>query len=63
MKSNEPIAHVCEDGHVHFLREHLENTANLAAAFAAEFGCREWGRLAGLWHDLGQDAFFPLSSL
>ena len=21
-----------------------------AASFAAEFGCGEWGRLAGLWH-------------
>ena len=23
-----------------------------AASFAAEFGRREWGRVAGLWHDL-----------
>ena len=25
-----------------------------AASFAAAFGAAEWGRLAGLWHDLGK---------
>jgi hypothetical protein len=30
--------------------EHLKNTAEFAASFAAEFGCGEWGRIAGLWH-------------
>ena len=30
--------------------EHLKGTAELAAFFASEFGCGEWGRLAGLWH-------------
>ncbi len=49
MKNIEPIAHVSEDGRVHSLREHLEGTARLAAEFAGEFGCGEWGRLAGLW--------------
>jgi hypothetical protein len=24
------------------------------ANFAVEFGCGEWGRIAGLWHDLGK---------
>ncbi len=38
----------------HLLDEHLKDTAELAAAFAAEFGCSEWGRLAGVWHDLGK---------
>jgi CRISPR-associated endonuclease/helicase Cas3 len=52
LKSIEPIAHVSEDGRVHSLREHLEGTAKLAAQFAAEFGCGEWGKLAGLWHAL-----------
>ena len=54
LKSNEPIAHVSEDGREHSLLEHLEGAAKLAAQFAAEFGCREWGYLAGLWHDLGK---------
>jgi CRISPR-associated endonuclease/helicase Cas3 len=41
------------------LEEHLTNVAKLAGQFAAEFGAEEWGRLAGLWHDLGKysDAF------
>lgn len=34
------------------LDEHLKGTAKLAATFSAEFGCGEWGRLAGLWHDI-----------
>ena len=49
LKSNEPIAHVSEDGRVHSLMEHLEGTAKLAAQFAAEFGWGEWGRLARMW--------------
>ena len=32
--------------------EHLKGTAELAASFAAEFRCGEWGYLAGLWRDL-----------
>jgi len=38
----------------HRLEEHLKGTAELAASFSAEFGCREWGRIAGLWHDMGK---------
>lgn len=36
----------------HPLDEHLKGTAELAASFAAEFGCGEWRRLAGMWHDI-----------
>lgn len=36
----------------HRLEEHLKGTAGLAASFAAEFGCGEWGYLAGLRHDM-----------
>lgn len=36
------------------LDEHLAQVAELAAQFAAAFGSAEWGRLAGLWHDLGK---------
>jgi len=56
VKSDEPIAHVSEDGRMHSLREHLEGTAKFAAEFASEFGCGGWGYLAGLWHDLGKYA-------
>jgi CRISPR-associated endonuclease/helicase Cas3 len=34
----------------HRLDEHLIGTANLAKEFADEFGCGEWGYLAGLRH-------------
>ena len=36
------------------LEEHLKNVSDLAGNFAAAFGAEEWGRLAGLWHDLGK---------
>ncbi len=36
------------------LPEHLEGVAALAERFAAAFGAADWGRLAGLWHDLGK---------
>lgn len=52
--SDRPVAHLAEDGRVHGLEEHLRGTAKLASRFAAEFGCAGWGRLAGLWHDLGK---------
>ena len=43
----------------HPLDEHLGQVAELAARFADAFASAEWGRLAGLWHDLGkfQDEF------
>lgn len=36
------------------LRDHLEAVAGLAEEFAGVFGAAEWGRLAGLWHDVGK---------
>jgi CRISPR-associated endonuclease/helicase Cas3 len=36
------------------LETHLRAVADLAERFCAEFGAGEWGRLAGLWHDLGK---------
>lgn len=48
------IAHVTDDGRTHGIDDHLRGTAELAARFAAQFGCGEWGLLAGLWHDLGK---------
>ena len=52
--TDKAVAHISEDGRVHLLQDHLSGTADLAARFAAEFGCGEWGRLAGLWHDVGK---------
>ena len=36
------------------LEEHLETVASRAETFAAAFESCSWGRLAGLWHDLGK---------
>jgi CRISPR-associated endonuclease/helicase Cas3 len=36
------------------LEGHLEAVAGLAETFAREFGAGDWGRVAGLWHDLGK---------
>jgi CRISPR-associated endonuclease/helicase Cas3 len=36
------------------LEDHLEKVAGLAARFAGSFMAADWGRLAGLWHDLGK---------
>jgi CRISPR-associated endonuclease/helicase Cas3 len=36
------------------LDEHLAAVAAQAADFAGAFGVAEWGRLAGMWHDLGK---------
>jgi len=49
-----PIAHTGKDGAHHDLREHLDGVAARAGDFAAKWGKREYGRIAGLWHDLGK---------
>ncbi|MFP3976094.1 MAG: CRISPR-associated endonuclease Cas3'', partial [Dehalococcoidia bacterium] len=54
MLSDKTCAHIAEDGRCHALYEHLTGTAQRAAEMAAEFGCAEWGYLAGIWHDLGK---------
>jgi CRISPR-associated endonuclease/helicase Cas3 len=36
------------------LERHLQEVAKLAGEFADAFGAKEWGHLAGLWHDLGK---------
>ena len=36
------------------LEKHLDEVAQLAEEFAAAFDSSEWGRLVGLWHDLGK---------
>ena len=56
-KTSEAYAHSKEgtpSGQWQTLEHHRRNTANRAAAMAGEFGCSEWGYLAGLWHDLGK---------
>jgi CRISPR-associated endonuclease/helicase Cas3 len=41
----------------HYLVNHLIDTAEKAGKYASEFGNRDWGELAGYWHDLGK--FLP----
>jgi CRISPR-associated endonuclease/helicase Cas3 len=36
------------------LTDHLNGTAEIAAGFAAIFNNSDWGKLIGLWHDLGK---------
>jgi len=36
------------------LKDHLEGVGNLAGDFATAFGCAEYGKTAGLLHDLGK---------
>jgi len=51
-----PIAHIHphDPQIVHPLEEHLFAVSQLAGQMAADFGAGEWGKLAGLWHDLGK---------
>lgn len=36
------------------LQHHLLGTAELAGSFSSKFNNEEWGKLIGLWHDLGK---------
>lgn len=52
------LAHVRQnaDGSflIHDLEEHLHGVARLSQEFASTFASADWGRLGGLWHDLGK---------
>ncbi|MCG3179510.1 MAG: hypothetical protein BIFFINMI_01846 [Phycisphaerae bacterium] len=51
------LAHRCpRDSHwlEHPLDAHLQAVGQLAADYAEAFGAADWGRLAGLWHDVGK---------
>jgi CRISPR-associated endonuclease/helicase Cas3 len=43
-----------EGGHWQLLKDHLEQTAELAQKFASAFNAGDWGYLAGLLHDAGK---------
>lgn len=47
------LAHISEK-HEQTLKEHLENTAQLAGRFAEQFGKEDWGYCCGLLHDIGK---------
>lgn len=52
----EYLAHIRADGTVQSLEDHLNGTADLAGRFAAAFGAEDWGRTAGLLHDVGKSS-------
>lgn len=39
------------------LEAHLRNVANVTAKFTGAFDAADWGRILGLWHDLGKYSF------
>lgn len=45
-------SHNLEDWEI--LEDHLKEVSATAETFAGAFGAGDWGRLAGLWHDLGK---------
>ncbi|MBS0456659.1 MAG: CRISPR-associated endonuclease Cas3'' [Proteobacteria bacterium] len=46
--------HAVGNARFHLLADHLREVGRLSAEFAAAFDASDWGRLAGLWHDLGK---------
>lgn len=48
------IGHTSEDGRRQLLIDHLKGTSCLAEKFASVFDAPEWGRMAGLYHDIGK---------
>lgn len=58
MQANTPIAHVRFDDQnqpiEHWLDDHLQDVADLAAHYATDFNSQTWAYVAGLWHDLGK---------
>ena len=48
------IGHTSEDGRQQLLIDHLKGTSLLAERFASIFDAAEWGRMAGLYHDIGK---------
>ena len=58
IQASVPLAHVQDVGRgrfrLHRLDKHLRSVERRAGAFADRFGAGDFGRLAGLWHDLGK---------
>ena len=48
------IAHKCDDGRKQSVKDHLTNTANMAAGFAQAFGAEKLAFQCGLYHDIGK---------
>lgn len=48
------LAHIADDGRRQTVEEHLNGCAERSAAFAADFGAEDFGRLVGQAHDIGK---------
>ena len=48
------IGHTTEEGRQQLLIDHLKGTGLLAERFASIFDAAEWGKMAGLYHDIGK---------
>ena len=48
------LAHIAQDGRTQTVEAHLEGTGRRSAAFAADFGAEDCGKLVGLAHDIGK---------
>lgn len=48
------IGHTSEEGRQQLLIDHLKGTSLLAERFASIFDAAEWGKMAGLYHDIGK---------
>ena len=57
-KTDDFIAHVRQEADENFttqsIEEHLSGTAVLCEKFASAFEAGTWGKLLGLWHDIGK---------
>jgi len=55
------IAHIKNTGdnifEIQSLEDHLKGTSSLAEKFASKFNNPGWGRLLGLWHDIGKYSY------
>ena len=51
---NNWLAHIAEGNRTQLVEDHLNNTANMCASFAAAFGAEDQGRLIGVAHDVGK---------
>lgn len=48
------IGHTSEEGRRQLLIDHLKGTGLLAERFASIFDAAQWGKMAGLYHDIGK---------
>ena len=48
------FAHIAKDGKKQSVDDHIQGCAKLCEFFASAFGAQQFGRLAGITHDIGK---------